>query len=235
MNRAQVVSPAIVMNKIIFLRDENVMLDRDPALLSGVKSIRLREQVKRNIARFPQNFMFQLTKEEVELMVSQNAIPSKHHLGGYLPYAFTEHGILMLANVLKSKRAIQMSIRIIEISVKLRKMDLTHKDILLKLEKLENEVTGNKQDIKAPLGMGLIGSSLMLILVGENRISKFISDLLVVIFTATTLSLLAATFFTNLWRRKLHVVAVLCVAAMLSTILRQLNIFHLFTSRIWLK
>jgi phage regulator Rha-like protein len=72
-------------------------------------------------------------------MVSQNAIPSKQHLGGYLPYAFTEHGVLMLANVLKSARAITMSIRVIEIFVKLRETLLTHKDILLKLEQLERK------------------------------------------------------------------------------------------------
>ncbi len=90
------------------------MLDRDLALLYGVKPIRLREQVKRNLLKFPTNFMFQLTKQEVEIVVPQNAIPSRMHLGGTLPYAFTEHGILMLANVLKSKKAIQVSIRIIE-------------------------------------------------------------------------------------------------------------------------
>lgn len=77
------------------------MLDKDLAALYGVKPIRLREQVKRNINRFPDRFMFQLTENEVTFMVSQNAIPSKQHLGGTLPYAFTEHGVLMLANVLK--------------------------------------------------------------------------------------------------------------------------------------
>ena len=92
--------------------------------------------------------MFQLTKEEVELMVSQNAIPSKKHLGGYLPYAFTEHGVLMLANILKSKIAIQASIRIIEVFVKLREILLTHKDILLKLELLEKQIIQNNGDIQ---------------------------------------------------------------------------------------
>ncbi|MEK7255819.1 MAG: ORF6N domain-containing protein, partial [Bacteroidota bacterium] len=94
------------------------------------------------------NFMFQLTDEEVESMVSQNAIPSRQHLGGYLPYAFTEHGVLMLASVLKSQRAIQMSIRIIEIFVQLREMLLTHKDILLKLEQMEKKVTSHDEDIR---------------------------------------------------------------------------------------
>jgi hypothetical protein len=80
-------------------------------------------------------------------MVSQNAIPSKKHLGGYLPYAFTEHGVLMLANVLKSEQAIRMSIRIIEIFVKLREVLLTHKDILLKLDQLEKKLIRHDDDI----------------------------------------------------------------------------------------
>ena len=91
--------------------------------------------------------MFQLSEKEVNAMVSKNAIPSRKHLGGYLPYAFTEHGILMLANVLRSERAIQVSIQIIEIFVKIREMLLTHKDILLQLEKMEKKLTGHDEDI----------------------------------------------------------------------------------------
>ena len=91
--------------------------------------------------------MFQLNEKEVNAMVSQNAIPSRKHLGGYLPYAFTEHGVLMLANVLRSERAIQVSIQIIEIFVKIREMLLTHKDILLQLEKMEKKLTGHDEDI----------------------------------------------------------------------------------------
>ena len=83
--------------------------------------------------------MFQLSEHEVNLMVSQNAIPSRQYLGGHLPYVFTEHGVLMLANVLKSERAIKMSIRIIEIFVRMREMLLTHKDILHKLEEFEKK------------------------------------------------------------------------------------------------
>lgn len=124
------------------------MLDRDLAALYDVRPIRLREQVKRNMERFPEKFMFQLTDEEVEDMVSQNAIPSKKHLGGYSPYVFTEHGILMLANVLRSERAIQVSIRIIEIFVKMREMLSAHKDILLKLEQLERKSTTHDADIQ---------------------------------------------------------------------------------------
>ncbi len=132
----------LVMNKIYLIRGQKVMLDRDLAELYNIKTIRLREQVKRNITRFPENFMFQLSEKEVNTMVSQNAIPSRKHLGGYLPYAFTEHGVLMLANVLRSERAIQVSIRIIEIFVKIRETLLAHKDILLQLEKIEKKLSG---------------------------------------------------------------------------------------------
>ena len=124
------------------------MLDRDLAELYMVKATRLREQVKRNISRFPIRFMFQLKEKEIKTMVSQNAIPSQQHLGGYRPYAFTEHGVLMLANVLRSERALKMSVRIIEIFVRLREVLFAHKDILLKLEKLERRAVKHEIDIK---------------------------------------------------------------------------------------
>jgi hypothetical protein len=146
--KTQIIPDEVVMSKIYLIRGKKVMLDRDLAELYGVKPIRLREQVKRNIERFPENFMFQLTEEEVLNMVSQNAIPSKQHLGGFLPYTFTEHGILMLANVLRSNKAIQASIRIIEIFIKIREMLLIHKDILLKLEQLEKQTLHNTEDIR---------------------------------------------------------------------------------------
>jgi phage regulator Rha-like protein len=139
----------ILVNKIYLIREQKVMIDRDLAELYGVKPIRLREQVKRNQVRFPENFMFQLTEQEVEAMVSQNAIPSKQVLGGSLPYAFTEHGVLMLSNVLKSERAVQMSIRIIEIFVKLREILLLHKDIQLLVDQVEKKFI--KQDEKIEL------------------------------------------------------------------------------------
>jgi len=139
-----VVPDEVVMNKIYFIRNHKVMLDRDLAELYGVKSIRLREQVKRNITKFPEHFMFQLTEIEVEIMVSQNAIPSKSHLGGTLPFVFTEHGVLMLANVLKSERAVQVSIRIIELFVKLREMLLNNTDLKYEIEKIKRKL--DKQD-----------------------------------------------------------------------------------------
>ena len=136
-----------VANKIYLIRGKKVILDRELAELYGVKTFRLREQVKRNCERFPENFMFRLTEQETDFMISQNAIPSKKHLGGHLPYVFTEHGVLMLANVLRSDRAMKMSIRIIEVFIKVREMLFTHKDILLKLEKIEQKLSGHDEKI----------------------------------------------------------------------------------------
>ena len=94
-------------------------------------------------------FANQLAEDEVVGMVSQNVSPSsKQQLGGHLPYAFTEHGVLMLANVLRSKKAVQVSLRIIEIFVKMREMLSTHKDVLLKLEQLEKKVMGHDADVR---------------------------------------------------------------------------------------
>ena len=137
----------IILNKIYYIRKQKIMLDRDLAELYGVQAIRLREQVKRNLDRFPSNFMFQLTAKEVKAMVSQNAIPSKQQLGGFLPYAFTEHGVLMLASVLKSKQALDVSIRVIEIFVKMREMLSTNKDILLHMQKMEKKLIAHDGDI----------------------------------------------------------------------------------------
>jgi phage regulator Rha-like protein len=136
------------MNKIYIIRNQKVMLDKDLAELYGVKSIRLREQVKRNLSKFPSHFMFQLTEIEVEIMVSQNAIPSKSHLGGTLPYVFTEHGVLMLANVLKSERAIQVSIRIIELFVKLREMLLANAELRYEIEKIKKKLDNQDKNME---------------------------------------------------------------------------------------
>lgn len=143
-----IITSEILMSKIFLLRNQKVMLDRDLAELYGVKSIRLREQVKRNIVRFPTNFMFQLNEKEIDFMVSQNAIPSKQYLGGSNPFAFTEHGILMLANVLKNEKAIIISIQIIELFIQMREMMLTHKDLLLKMNELENKIGNHDKSIQ---------------------------------------------------------------------------------------
>lgn len=137
-----------LLHKIYVLRNEKVMLDRDLADLFGVKPIRLREQVKRNPSKFPGHFMFQLTEQEVQMLIAQQAIPSKQHLGGAMPYAFSEHGILMLANVLKSDLAIQMSIRIIELFVKWREILNSNTDLKLEVEKIKRQVEHHDQNIE---------------------------------------------------------------------------------------
>jgi len=123
------------------------MLDEDLAKLYNVETKRLNEQVRRNIDRFPKDFMFQLNPKEFTNLKSQIATSS---WGGKrkIPLAFTEHGILMLSGVLNSKVAIKVNVRIIRIFIKMREMMLTHKDILLKLEILEKDVTNNTKDIQ---------------------------------------------------------------------------------------
>ncbi len=124
------------------------MLDRDLATLFDVKAIRLREQVKRNCDKFPPHFMFQLSNEEVEIMVSQNAIPSKQHLGGYMPYVFTEHGVLQLANVLKSERASKVSIKVIEVFIKMRETLADTLRLQLDIEILKKKLKNQDKNIE---------------------------------------------------------------------------------------
>jgi ORF6N domain len=136
-----------ILNKIYYIRGYKVMLDQDLAELYQVPTKRLNEQVKRNIGRFPDDFMFQLTEEEFENLKSQIATSS---WGGrrVAPYAFTEHGVLMLSSVLNSERAINVNIQIMRIYTKMRELLLTNQEILLKLEQLERKVTGHDEDIQ---------------------------------------------------------------------------------------
>lgn len=137
-----------IQKRIYVIRGQRVMLDKDLAEIYGVKPIRLREQVKRNKDRFPEDFMFQLNDEEVDFMVSQNAIPSRKYLGGYNPYVFTEHGAVMLASVLNTPKAVQMSIFVVRAFVKLREMVLMHKELAEKLQELEKKVVKHDKEIK---------------------------------------------------------------------------------------
>ncbi len=118
-----------IVNLILVLRGQKVMLDSDLARLYGVSTGRLNEQVKRNADRFPQDFMFQLTRAEVESLRSQIAIlePGRGKHRKYLPYAFTEHGALMLASVLNSPIAVEASIFVVRAFIRLREVIATHK------------------------------------------------------------------------------------------------------------
>lgn len=138
-----VIRQDIIQNMICFIRGEKVMLGQDLALLYGVKTKRLNEQVKRNIKRFPQDFMFQLTKVEYENLRSQFAT-SKEGRGGrrYLPYVFTEQGVAMLSSVLNSERAISVNIEIMRTFVKIKQMISQHKDLWKKIEEMEKKYDG---------------------------------------------------------------------------------------------
>ena len=135
----------VVMEKIHVLRDQKVMLDRDLAELYGVSTGNLNKAVLRNLARFPGDFMFQLTKEEFENLLFQIGRSS---WGGLrkLPRAFSEQGVAMLSGVLNSERAINVNIHIMRVFSRMREMLTSHKDILKKLEELERKDT--EQDDK---------------------------------------------------------------------------------------
>ena len=137
-----------IIDKIYLIRDQKVMLDRDLAILFSVKARRLREQVKRNPDKFPSHFMFQLNESEVDIMVSQNATPSKKSLGGSLPYVFTEYGVLQLANVLNSKIAVQMSIKIIEIFVRLKQTMEDTLSLKLEIETIKKKLQNQDKNIE---------------------------------------------------------------------------------------
>ncbi len=140
-----------IENKIYLIRGQKVMLDRDLADLYGVKPIRLREQVKRNKRRFPGDFLFQLSDAETDSLVSQNAIPSRKHLGGSRPYVFTEHGAVMVASVLNTQRAVEVSIYVVKAFVRLRELAASHKELSKKLTELEGRVGAHDETIQTLL------------------------------------------------------------------------------------
>jgi len=132
-----IISTDSIKNRIYTIREVQVILDKDLAIFYDVKPTRLREQVKRNIKRFPSDFMFQLTEEEVDFMVSQNAIPSKQHLGGSTPLVFTEQGVATISAVLTSKRAIEVNIQIMRAFVAMRRFISTNAEIFRRLDTVE--------------------------------------------------------------------------------------------------
>ncbi len=138
----------IIISRILNLRSKKVMIDKDMAELYGVTTKRLNEQVKRNLLRFPEDFMFQITQQEKDEVVANCDHLKSLKFSSTLPYVFTEHGAVMLASVLNSERAIQMNIQIVRIFAQLREMALTHKDILIKLAKIEKKITNQDEDIK---------------------------------------------------------------------------------------
>ena len=128
-----------IRHRIFNIRGVQVMMDKDIAEFYEVKPIRLREQVKRNIARFPNDFMFQLTDTEVDFMLSQNAIPSKQQLGGFLPYVFTEQGVAAVSAVIKSKKAEIVSVSLMRAFVEMRRFISNNASIFQRLNTIEKQ------------------------------------------------------------------------------------------------
>jgi hypothetical protein len=134
--------PVERIEKFIYLiRGQKVILDIDLAAIYGIPTFRFNEAVKRSKDRFPDDFMFQLMREEVDILISQNAI-SKPGRGGRrtLPYVFTEHGAVMAANILKSPLAVQMSVIVVRAFIKMREMLASHKDLERKLADLKSQI-----------------------------------------------------------------------------------------------
>lgn len=125
---------------IHLIRGQKVMLDRDLAKLYGVETRALKQAVRRNIQRFPEDFMFELDNNEIEEMVSQNVIRSKSFFGGAMPMAFTEQGVAMLSSVLKSETAIKVNIAIIRTFVKLRKAIADNEEIFRRLDEHDEKI-----------------------------------------------------------------------------------------------
>jgi hypothetical protein len=144
----------MIENKIHYIRGQKVMLDRDLAMLYGVKTKTLNQAVKRNIKRFPKDFMFQLNWAEASILRSQFVTLEKKrskigkHIK-YLPFAFSEQGVAMLSSVLKSERAITVNILIMRVFSRLRQMILKHAELSKKVFELENKVSSHNADIRS--------------------------------------------------------------------------------------
>ena len=151
----QIIPVEVIENKILLMRGQKVLLDRDLANLYGVETFNLNKAVKRNLSRFPEDFMFQLTKEEFKNLIFQfgtSSLPNgKASWGGTrkMPYVFTEQGVAMLSSVLRSERAVQVNILIMRAFVKIREILSTHKELAQKLKELELKIETHDEQITA--------------------------------------------------------------------------------------
>lgn len=146
--KTKLILSGTISEKIVFIRNHKILLDRDLARLYGVETRVFNQAVKRNICRFPEDFMFRLNNKEADRLVSQNVIPHRKYFGGSLPYAFTEQGVAMLSSILRSERAIQVNIAIMRTFVKLRGMFSTHKELIHRLNQLEQKATKHDMEIQ---------------------------------------------------------------------------------------
>lgn len=159
----------IIIEKVHVIRGLKVMLDRDLAEMYGVEVRTLNQAVKRKLQRFPADFMFQLTEEEWDSLISQIVI-SKKGRGGtrFLPYAFTEQGVAMLSSVLNSDTAVDVNIQIIRVFTKMKQLLYDNKDLWNKIEKIEQHLVKHDEEIK------IVFEYLKKLLVQENKPRKAI-------------------------------------------------------------
>lgn len=148
MSKNEIIPNESAISTIYLIRGHKVMLDMDLAELYGVETKHLKRAVKRNIIRFPDDFMFKLNMEEINKLRYQIGTKATIRAGIYAPMAFTEQGVAMLSSVLNSERAILINIHIIRVFTKIREMLSTHKDILIKLDQLKQKVARNDDDIR---------------------------------------------------------------------------------------
>lgn len=137
----------VITGKIYVIRNQKVMLDRDLAQLYGVETKYLKRQVKRNIERFPEDFMFELSKEEAEILRSHFGT-SSHGGNRYTSFAFTEQGVAMLSSVLKSKQAIEVNIKIIRVFTKLRQAISENLNLSLEIEEIKKKLQNHDKNIE---------------------------------------------------------------------------------------
>jgi hypothetical protein len=147
-NSQILITEEIIISKICNVRGKQVMLSQDLAELYQVETKVLNQQVKRNIGKFPERYMFQLTQDEHDRLRSQNVTLNRGQHIKYLPYAFTELGILMLSSVLRSRRADQINILIIDTFVKIRELVFLNKDLAHQLEQVQNRLTKHDSQIR---------------------------------------------------------------------------------------
>lgn len=139
MNNKNIVPNERIINRIVIIRGEKVILDQHLAELYEVETRTLKQAVRRNMERFPDDFMFELTEDEIDFVVSQNVIPSKKFFGGAIPFAFTETGVAMLSSILRSKKAIEMNVAIVRTFVQLRKLANNYEEIMNKIRQMESQ------------------------------------------------------------------------------------------------
>ena len=147
---SNLIPQGIIEQKIFMIRGQKIMIDRELAELYGVETRILNQAVRRNIGRFPEDFMFQLTKKEMKDWISQIVISKREKMGlRRMPYVFTQNGVAMLSSVLNSERAIQVNIAIMRVFVRFQEILSTHRDLIQKLNELEKKIEKHDTEIQA--------------------------------------------------------------------------------------